>query len=188
MDKISLRKKVSNDLKSMDKMAYEHQSQLIAKRLMETNEWKMAKCIGFTISQFPEVDTWQLIRSGWLDGKSIVVAKCIPSVKQLKFKEITSFDQLEKVYMDLYEPKMATTEVMNNKIDLLVVPGLAFNRQGFRVGFGGGYYDRYLNSFFGKTISLAFSSQIIENLPYEEHDIPVEQIMTDQEIIKCKPL
>ena len=69
-----------------------------------------------------------------------------------------------------------------NDIDLLIVPGIAFDSEGFRMGFGGGYYDRFLQSFKGNTVSLAFQEQIVSNLPKEDHDIPVEKIITDEGI------
>lgn len=186
MDKQILRKEMSDLLHSMDRIKYEHGSYLIANCLMKTSEWKNATTIGITMSHFPEVDTWQLMRAGWSQGKRMVVPKCLPSTKEMIFKEITSFDQLEMVYMNLCEPKRERKITLSNEIDLLIVPGLAFNYQGLRVGFGGGYYDRYLENFRGKTISLAFTEQIVESLPHENHDIPVKKVITDQEIINCR--
>ncbi|CAM3952245.1 5-formyltetrahydrofolate cyclo-ligase [Lederbergia lenta] len=185
MDKKTLRRKMSDQLQSMDRIAYEHRSYLIASCLTATSEWKNATTIGITMSHFPEVDTWQLIRAGWAMGKRMVIPKCMAVTKEMKFKEITSFDQLEIVYMNLFEPIREQKDIHSKEIDLLIVPGLAFNHRGYRVGFGGGYYDRYLERFQGETISLAFSEQVMEGLPYENHDLPVEKIITDQEIIIC---
>jgi 5-formyltetrahydrofolate cyclo-ligase len=98
----------------------------------------------------------------------------------MEFRELRSLEDLENVYMDLYEPIVTKTEVVpSEKIDLLVVPGLVFDRSGYRIGYGGGYYDRYLAHFKGAAVSLAFNDQIGENLPHEEFDIPVEQVITE---------
>lgn len=70
-------------------------------------------------------------------------------------------------------------------IDLLLVPGLAFMNNGYRLGFGGGYYDRFLKLYKKQTASLAFSSQIVSQLPVESHDIPVQKIITEERIIEC---
>ncbi|MDP4171615.1 MAG: 5-formyltetrahydrofolate cyclo-ligase, partial [Bacillota bacterium] len=74
-------------------------------------------------------------------------------------------------------------EMPASQIDLQIVPGLAFDTAGFRLGFGGGYYDRYLKEFTGVTLSLAFVPQIIGNLPIEPHDIPVSKIITNERTI-----
>lgn len=187
MDKKSLRKIITDRLSSIDRIAYEQMSYAIAKRLMKTPEWQSAKSIGITVSNFPEVDTWQLIRSGWEQGKKIVVPKCIPLTKEMKFREITTFDQLENVFHHLFEPIEAITNKVHKKdIDLLIVPGLAYDKKGYRIGFGGGYYDRFLEDFHGKTLSLAFSSQIIDHIPIESYDLPVKKIVTDKEMIICQ--
>ena len=78
------------------------------------------------------------------------------------------------------------TELVEKKnIDLIVVPGVVFDRQGYRIGFGGGYYDRYLSDFEGKRIALAFDEQVIEAVPRESHDLPVHILITETERIVC---
>jgi 5-formyltetrahydrofolate cyclo-ligase len=77
-------------------------------------------------------------------------------------------------------------EVDASRIDLMIVPGLAYTREGYRLGFGGGYYDRYLQNYHGKTISLAFNEQLVPNFLVEEHDIPVSEIITNLGVIKIK--
>jgi len=184
MEKKKVRMQVLNALKTLDKSTYEQHSFEIAKKLYQLPLWKIANTIALTISRSPEVDTWQIIRSGWLEGKRIVVPKCLPESKQMIFRKITSFEQLESVYFGLYEPKEnQTEEVSQQEIDLMIVPGVAFNRQGYRIGFGGGYYDRYLQKFKGETVSLAFSIQVLQELPIEKHDIPVKTIITEKELI-----
>lgn len=186
VDKNELRNLMSGKLKEIDRITYEHLSYLIATKLTNTSEWKNAKTIGVTVSRFPEVDTWQLIRKGWEQGKRIVIPKCFPKEKEMFFYEITSFDQLETVYYGLFEPNIQlTNEVKDDEIDLLLVPGLAYSRNGFRLGFGGGYYDRYLTSFEGIKMSIAFAKQIVEHVPIEHHDIPVATIITEENIISC---
>lgn len=85
----------------------------------------------------------------------------------------------------MFEPKEHETDaVSKEEIDLVIVPGLLYNRAGYRVGFGGGYYDRFLKDYRGYTISLAFSFQLIDHLPHEEYDIPVGKMITEKEIIR----
>ncbi|MBS4217148.1 5-formyltetrahydrofolate cyclo-ligase [Bacillus sp. FJAT-49711] len=186
MDKKMIRKKYKDRLNSLDRITYEHHSYLIANKLFQSNEWKKTEIIGVTISHFPEVDTWQIIRKGWEEGKKIVIPRCNPAEKKMVFREITSFNQLETVFFGLLEPIEAeTNQIINRDIPLLIVPGLVFNREGYRIGFGGGYYDRFLTDFHGATISLCFSLQISDNISIENHDIPVKKIITENEIISC---
>lgn len=178
-DKVTVRKEIMAKLAKLDKPLYEHLSYEIARTLYRDSLWKNAKTIGITISRFPEVDTYQIIRKAWEEGKQVVIPKCLPKNREMVFRELKRFNQLESVYSGLLEPiKAKTKEVSIHNIDLLIVPGLAFTTEGFRLGFGGGYYDRYLMKYKGNTIALAFEQQIVSSLPIESHDLPVGKIFT----------
>ncbi|RLQ98333.1 5-formyltetrahydrofolate cyclo-ligase [Falsibacillus albus] len=183
--KKQIRKKMKSSLEELEKLVYEQSSYLISKRLFELEDWRNANTIGITISNGTEVDTWQIIRRAWTDGKRIVVPKCLTESKELLFKQITDFTQLEKVFFGLYEPKAEQEAIDKHQIDLLIVPGLAFMKDGYRLGFGGGYYDRFLADYKGNTVSLAFQRQLVESLPIEDFDKPVKKIITDQEVVVC---
>ncbi|MBM7713810.1 5-formyltetrahydrofolate cyclo-ligase [Siminovitchia sp. FSL H7-0308] len=185
MDKKSLRKMMGEKLQTLDRFRYEQMSYEIGKSLVDTEEWKEAKTVALTVSRFPEVDTWQLIRKGWDQSKRVVVPKCHAETKQMTFRQIHSFTNLEHSFFGLFEPKEHETDaVSKEEIDLVIVPGLLYNRAGYRVGFGGGYYDRFLKDYRGYTISLAFSFQLIDHLPHEEYDIPIGKMITEKEIIR----
>ena len=105
----------------------------------------------------------------------------------MDFRILTSFDELETVYIDLLEPIVEQTEsIGKEQIDLLIVPGVVFSNDGYRIGFGGGYYDRYMTDYKGATISLAFHSQVNHEVPIEAHDIPVQKIITERDFIDCQ--
>lgn len=181
MDKKKLRNTLQNELKKLSKPEYEHFSYEIAQWLYRDPDWKNADTIGITISKMPEVDTYQIIRKAWEENKRIAVPKCIPETKTMVFRALTAFNELESVYYGLFEPIVELTkEVPKEEIDLMIVPGLGFTKEGYRIGFGGGYYDRYLQDYKGKTLSLAFSLQIVPSLPIEPHDIPVSKIITER--------
>ncbi|UII54864.1 5-formyltetrahydrofolate cyclo-ligase [Cytobacillus spongiae] len=184
MNKKILRNQMQERLNEISKPLYEHLSYEIARTLFETSEWKTAHTIAITVSKPPEVDTYQIIRKAWDEGKEIVVPKCYPNDKRMLFRKLTSFNELESVYFGLLEPiEKFTVEYAANEIDLMIVPGIAFSRSGFRLGFGGGYYDRYLENYDGITISLAFSCQLVDELPIESHDQSVSKIITEKELI-----
>jgi 5-formyltetrahydrofolate cyclo-ligase len=182
--KSEFRRKMMERLKKIPEDTYNDLSARIAANVFKQPEWKHASVIGITISRPPEVDTYRIIKQAWREGKKVAVPKCLPENKEMEFRFITDFEQLEKIYFGLLEPIPEKTElVAPADIGLLFVPGLAFGTNGYRLGFGGGYYDRFLPGYNGETASLAFSIQIEENLPVEEHDIPVARIITEQRVI-----
>ncbi len=179
-----LRSSLQQDLQQKPQQQYEIQSTQIATRLFNTEEWKDASTIAITISRTPEVDTYPIIHEAWQTGKTIVVPKCHQQTRTMTFHGIQSFEQLESVFFGLLEPIVSqTVEVHKSRIDLVIVPGLGYTTKGYRIGFGGGYYDRFLSDYEGKTISLAFPEQIKPSLPLEPHDIPVRKLITPEEVI-----
>jgi len=186
MSKSLERRRMLTILNGMDLKEYHEKSYFIMEKLIASEEFRHANTIGITLSRFPEVDTKPIIEAAWRAGKGVVIPRCLPSTREMDFRSISSFDCLETVYMDLVEPIVERTEpVEKHLIDLQLVPGVVFSNEGYRIGFGGGYYDRYLTDFTGNRVSLAFASQTGHDVPIESHDIPVEMIVTDQKIIHC---
>ncbi|WP_339250554.1 5-formyltetrahydrofolate cyclo-ligase [Sporosarcina sp. FSL W8-0480] len=187
MGKLTKRKQVLSIMKDMDASEYARKSSVIVNHLIDSKEYSKAETIGVTISRFPEVDTISLIETAWKAGKKVAVPKCDSSTREMDFRIITSFDDLETVYMDLKEPAIGKTEsVAKAAIDLQIVPGVVYSDEGYRIGFGGGYYDRYLTDYEGERLSLAFEVQTAYDIPVEEHDIPVNKIITENGIIQCR--
>ncbi|WP_230130504.1 5-formyltetrahydrofolate cyclo-ligase [Bacillus sp. CECT 9360] len=184
--KEKIRSEIKAVLTTMSESDYQQLSRAIATQLYQLGEWERANLIGITISNHPEVDTREIIKRAWEQGKEVAVPKCFPADKSIQFRKIVSFDQLEKVYYGLWEPIMTETEIVSaNEIDLLFAPGLAFTESGYRLGFGGGYYDRFLPYYKGPTLSLAFKDQVLPALPVETHDIPVAKLVTPERVIVC---
>ncbi|KAB7670127.1 5-formyltetrahydrofolate cyclo-ligase [Bacillus sp. B1-b2] len=176
---------MKQQLSKLERPSYEHLSYQIAQYLYKDKDFQSAAHIGLTLSHIPEVDTYQLIRACWEQGKKVSVPKCLPHSKEMDFRSINSFNQLECVYSNLYEPIVEqTTSTESSEIDLLIVPGLIFSKAGYRVGFGGGYYDRYLTNFQGKTISLCFTMQLLDKIPVEEHDRKIQKIITNEGVFR----
>lgn len=187
MNKTILRNEVREALAKMSATAYRDQSFLVAKKLLQETYIIEAKTIGITISSKPEVDTIHLIEALWQLGKNVAVPKCNPKMREMSFYVIESFAQLETVYMHLREPIPEVTEFVDaNEMDVIVVPGVVFDTHGYRVGYGGGYYDRYLVNYKkGKLMSLLFDEQLRESVPKEPHDCPVDIIVTPTNRINC---
>jgi 5-formyltetrahydrofolate cyclo-ligase len=168
-------------MNSLSEERYTTLSEQIAASLYAQKEWVEAKTIGITLSMENEVNTYPIIEKAWEEGKKVVVPKCNKGTRTMSFREISNFDQLETVYMNLREPIPALTEEVNaDEIDLQIVPGVAYTERGERIGYGGGYYDRYLVHYKGKALSLAYSFQMVEHIPVEPFDKNVEKIITEK--------
>ncbi|MFD1926563.1 5-formyltetrahydrofolate cyclo-ligase [Sporosarcina siberiensis] len=186
MNKKIMRNDMLAVLNKMEKTEHEQLSCKITERIITSKEFKNAETIGITISRFPEVDTRAIIEAAWALNKKIAVPKCLPETRDMDFRNILSFNNLEIVYDRLLEPIINKTEsVPKESIDLQIVPGVVYTTRGYRIGFGGGYYDRYIKNFKGISISLAFECQITSGVPAENHDIPVAQIFTEKRQIIC---
>lgn len=186
MEKKALRKDIQQQLTQLSNDTYNSNSTRIQENLMTLPQFQQATVIGITISAFPEVETRKLIEYMWQLGKRVAVPRCKPKTHEMDFYIFTSFDELETVYMALLEPiPTRTTAVCADDIDLMIVPGIVFDRQGYRIGYGGGYYDRYLPTFHGATVALCFSSQIVAKVPKDSYDYPIDRIVTEEEIIHC---
>lgn len=180
MDKIALRKKTIAHLKKLSHHEKQYIEEQLRNHLFSSPEWMKANVIGITIARGFEWDTREIIKQGWKQGKEIVVPKCYPEEKKLVFYRMSGFDEVETVYYNLLEPKpVEQHKVKHSSIDLVMVPGIVFNEKGYRIGFGGGYYDRFLSNYTNTSLSLLSTSQLASNLPVEEHDIPVNKLITE---------
>jgi len=187
MSKDSIRKTILAGLASLDGKERSQIESTFYERLFSTDLWKKAESIGVTVSKGTEWETRPIIEEAWKEEKKVSVPKSIHKTRELHFYQLEDYNQLEVGYYDLEEPvpeKTNRTEIAD--IDLLIVPGVAFNKEGYRIGFGGGYYDRFLKDFSNETVSLAHTNQLREDLPIEEYDLPVDKIITEQGIIDCK--
>ncbi|WP_370511980.1 5-formyltetrahydrofolate cyclo-ligase [Lysinibacillus sp. BW-2-10] len=186
MDKKELRNDIRVALSRMSDELYKQSSLLIKKRLLNEPIIIEGNSIAITISTEREVDTIGIIESLWALDKNVLVPKCIAKTRAMEFYKIDNFDQLETVYMNLREPVLELTERFPaEQIDCIIVPGIVFDYSGYRIGYGGGYYDRYLEHFQGNLVSLAFDIQIVNSVPYEAHDQPVNYIITETNRIDC---
>lgn len=178
LDKNTLRLQVLSQLEALPRQLHQQKSKLLASLLFETIEWKNATNIGVTISNYPEVDTSFLIEEAKKQNKRIFVPKCFSKNKEMKFYEWNDETKFERKYANILEPIIDTTkQIHKNDINLLIVPGVVYSKEGYRIGFGGGYYDRFLVGFNGPTVSLVFQEQLKERIPLDIYDLPVQKMI-----------
>ncbi|WP_208585910.1 5-formyltetrahydrofolate cyclo-ligase [Gracilibacillus suaedae] len=156
-------------------------------KLLQTDVWHQAHTIGITISKGLEWDTEQLIHKAWRQGKRIAIPKSNLKDHSMTFHCYQDGDELENVWADIWEPIPSNATIMEkNFIDLMIVPGIVFSKSGLRIGYGGGFYDRYLQDYTGTTVSLAADFQIVDTINYEKHDKPVDILISNFGKIYCK--
>lgn len=165
-------------LKELPTETRENFNKNLLKQLKESNEWKHAHTIAVTLSRFPEVDTELLVQAAWDDEKQVVIPFSGKN-RKLSFYVYNPTTKIKQNSFGLWEPENQEQEIKKEQIDLIVVPGLAYSDKGYRVGFGGGYYDRYLTSYPGKTISILYPFQLNQQTSAltESFDIPVQKLL-----------
>jgi 5-formyltetrahydrofolate cyclo-ligase len=156
----------------------------ISKKMLSLPQYQDVQTVLFFASFKSEVDTFFLIRHAFSQGKKVILPKVLRDERRLIIVEINDLDDLELSYMGILEP-ISYIHFPIDKIDLIVMPGAAFDRKRNRLGYGGGYYDKLLSEMVKRppTIAIAYQEQIIDEVPVEGHDIKVDMIITDREII-----
>ncbi len=155
-------------------------SALIAEKFLSLPEVKKAKSILLYFPHKNEVDTTFIIEELLKEGKDVVLPKVVGfHIYPIKISNLAS---LKSGYAGIKEPEGEKYPLEN--IDIIVVPAIAFDIHGHRLGYGKGYYDRLLSKVNALKIGLAYNFQVLEKLPSEPHDIPVDLIVTPTKIIK----
>ncbi|MFV0395823.1 MAG: 5-formyltetrahydrofolate cyclo-ligase [Coprobacillaceae bacterium] len=175
MDKQAVRKEMIKKRLDLDMTSYMSKSNLIIYNLEKLNCFNQAKTIGVYVSMKQEVNTIEFIKK-WCKSKRIVVPKV--NGKKMNFYHIYTMNDLEAGNFGVLEPK-SNILVKPSEIDLLIIPIVAYTNEHHRIGYGGGYYDRYLQDYNGLKIGIAFSFQKILDFEIENHDIPLDTIINE---------
>lgn len=154
----------------------------ITRRLTQLTSWHNRKVIMCFLTINSEVETSAIVEQAWREGKTVVVPKV--EGKKLLCCELTSWNQLAPGTFGVPEP-IEPVLVEPMELELVLVPGLAFDPAGRRLGYGAGFFDRLLKKTRALRIGLAYSCQILDHLPEEANDCRVEEIITEKKIIIC---
>ena len=175
--KAELRKQVLQEMKDISREQKQAIDQALTEGLLQHPFYQEANTIATYLSFPHEFQTQGLIEQALKDGKKVLIPKTYPKGR-MDFV-VYNPQQLVKTSFGLLEPQGDLEVVDVSQIDLIHVPGLAFTREGYRIGYGGGYYDRYLKHFPGHTLSTVYPCQIQDFIP-ENHDIPVQEVLIDE--------
>lgn len=185
--KDNLRKELIIKRKSLPKKEVIEKSNQIKNRLFKLNKFKQSSVVLFYVSYDNEVNTHDMIKECLSVGKKIIVPVSNIEKKSLILSELRNWNDLIPGSYGILEPeKDKIKETPIESIDTVIVPGVGYDVLGCRIGHGLGYYDSLLKkSTNALHIGLAFEIQIVEKVPIESHDIPVDKIITEKRIIDC---
>ena len=159
----------------------------ITQKLLVTPEYAEAATVLTYVSVSSEVSTRMFIECALRDGKTVAVPRCLPG-HCLEFVAITSLDQLVPAPFNLLEPpkdlSALTEDQMNNSI--CIVPALLVDTKGYRLGYGAGFYDRFLSTYPCEKICLAYQQNLSKTmLPHTEFDVPIDTVITESDVLSC---
>lgn len=170
----TIRREMPDDIK-------EQCDRKIANRLMNLWQYRESHTILFYVSTPIEVDTHYAIKCALEAGKKVAVPRCVPNTYEMDFYYINSMDDLEPGAFGVLEPNVSVCEKMTDFSEgLCIVPALSFDRSGYRLGYGKGYYDRFLVRFHGQTAGLCYESCMKYSLPRGKYDKPVNYVITEK--------
>lgn len=175
--KTELRKQVLQEMKALSQEQKQAMDRALTERFLQHPFYQEAKTIATYLSFPHEFQTQELIERVLKDDKKVLIPKTYPKGR-MEFV-VYNPKQLAKTSFGLLEAQGDLEVVEPSQIDLIHVPGLAFTTEGYRIGYGGGYYDRYLEHFAGHTMSTIYPCQI-QNFNSENHDIPVQEVLIDE--------
>ncbi|HEX8911784.1 MAG TPA: 5-formyltetrahydrofolate cyclo-ligase [Humisphaera sp.] len=190
-NKPALRRRFRDLLAAMTDADRHAKSQSACALLATTPEFAAASVVMMYLSTPSEVDTAALALKCWQAGKAVVVPRVSWDQRRMLPVEITSLQAgLTAGAHGIREPDAATGKpIPIDLIDLVVVPGLGFSEQGHRIGRGMGFYDRFLAQpeFVGVSCGLAFSDQVVADMPVLDHDVPLSMLVTDRGVRRFSP-
>lgn len=186
-----IRKEILSRRNLIDEETKKYKDRKIKELLTGLPEFIQSHVILLYASFKSEVDTTGLIEYCLTDGKVTVLPKVDSINNQLRLYEIKNIKELSSGYSGIPEPDVPEDRGMRAEdMDLIIVPGVAFDENCSRLGYGKGFYDKLLSVIRGQglgfsIIGLAYEEQIVESIPYESHDVKMDKIITDKRIIEC---
>ncbi|WP_125114736.1 5-formyltetrahydrofolate cyclo-ligase [Agathobaculum sp. Marseille-P7918] len=155
----------------------------ITRRVLESEAFRRAACVFAYVSTPQEIDTRALLRAALDAGKTVCVPLC-GAAGEMTARRITSLDELYPGAYGIDEPDGSAPEIQPGQIDLVVAPALACDRSGYRLGYGGGYYDRFLSRTPAVCMALCAEARLVEQLPHTALDQKCQWIVTERQVLR----
>lgn len=181
-----LRKQIWSELAQLTGPEMERSDEALFDRFLTLPEVQNANTIfGFWGIPGKEPDTAKLIARLLEQGKTVGLPRMLPG-RQMEVRVYDPAVPMVKAAFGILEPDVSCAVLKKEDIDLVLTPAVAYDEQGYRMGFGGGYYDRWLENYSGKTVGLCRECVLQKQVPVEPHDAQVDVVVTETQIIRCK--
>lgn len=160
----------------------------ITDQVLGLPEYEQADVLFAYLSFGTEIETRDIIRDAWSRGKTVALPRCIPGTRDMAFHRVESLDNLVKSKLGVEEPaEDPATLIDPTGTDgaLVLVPGMTFDARGYRLGYGGGFYDVLLSQFQGVSVGLCRECQLSDRVEaLDEHDLPAQIVVTENAVLR----
>lgn len=179
-------RRIRCDMDPRDKAAWDER---ITENLLRSPRWRKARRVLLFVSKPIEIDTHTLIRTALDQGKQVLLPRCLDECGHMEFFAIRQWEDLEPGLYGLLEPDPERCPCVKEfrRDDFCLVPGFSFDAKGFRLGFGKGYYDRFLSRFTGVTAGACYHCCTTRSLPHGRYDRPVDYLFTERYVRRLAP-
>ena len=174
MNKTELRRMIREKKRAMTEAEINEKSARLGELFRASEAYQNARAIYGYLPYNQEVRTVPMLEQALRDGKRVAVPKCYGD--EMRFIWLDDLDRVEKGYANIPEP-IDDGPIADDPTALVLMPGLAFDPQGHRIGYGGGFYDKFLEKEMHPTLALCYDFQMLAHLETEEHDIPVNTVL-----------
>lgn len=181
--KKELRKQIKEKVQKLSKEYCKDADSKVAQKLFQQTQYKNAKIIFIYVGKENEINTTDIIKTMLKHNKIVVIPKCV-SKTEMKVYRINKLEDLTEGMFKILEPKVSCKEVLKEDIDLTILPCCTVDKYKNRLGFGRGYYDRFLENLKVCKIVLIREQIMIKKVPTDKNDIPVDIIITENMVIK----
>lgn len=163
----------------------------LSKMVLSLPEFKCADVLLSYLSFGTEVETRGIIQHAWESGKVVALPRCVPDSREMRWFRVESLDDLVRSSLGVLEPALNCQDEQDpndSRNVLAIVPGLTFDEIGYRLGYGGGYYDAFLSTFAGVSVGLCREAQMspTETIPIDCNDLPVQVVVTENVVLRSK--
>jgi 5-formyltetrahydrofolate cyclo-ligase len=185
VDKKQARAEIRRRLRALSAEEKARKSKTICERVTQLPEFRDAKVVMLFASMPDEVDTSLLFARAFADGKRVVAPKCLTGHRRILPILLRSGADLAPGAYGIMEPT-GSQSIPVEEIDFVLVPGYGFDRAGNRLGKGAGYYDKFMSQpgFRATRCAIAFSAQLLDQVPHDEHDLPVQILVTEDRLLR----
>lgn len=185
MTKKEMRAELARRVKNLSPVYCREADEAICRLILQSDSYQGARTVFCYAGTEREIDTMRLIHMLLRDGKTVALPLCREK-GVMEARRIEGMGDLVSGKYGILAPRLTCPVVQPEEIDLVIVPGCTGNAQGRRLGYGGGYYDRYLPRTNCPAMMLCRHQLVREDIPVEAHDVDMDYLVTERGIVKCK--